>query len=383
MAATFSVKSQDGRLVSNLSVAEVKRLFDEGKINDHDMISKDGSGQWHPARKYKGANSKNDSCQQQNKPVIPVSVSPSPKPEDNVQEVKLIATDSTAQLKPEEEPAALPPCVEETETQVRSSARESKTKWIEAIKKILISSSIPLHYNEITEKIISEGLCKNIGATPSYTVKRYLTASIRDDGDFSPFIRAGRGIFALNSNFSDKKADDSEEFASEEKESEEQYEIITSFGMFWRKEFIEWNSMPKILGMQQIGSKVVDFCKQLGIYLLYDGREVIYVGRSTDRPLGKRLYEHTIDRLSARWDRFSWFGLLPVSDDGQIGSLPDNYKAANLIPALEAILIEALEPRQNRRRGDDLAAVEYLQKVDPEIEKKRIKATLDAALNKL
>ena len=47
------------------------------------------------------------------------------------------------------------------------------------------------------------------------------------------------------------------------------------------------------------------------------------------------------------------------------------------------ILIEALEPRQNRKRGDDLAAVEYLQKVDPEIEKKKVKATLDAALNKL
>jgi hypothetical protein len=28
-------------------------------------------------------------------------------------------------------------------------------------------------------------------------------------------------------------------------------------------------------------------------------------------------------------------------------------------------------------------AVEYIQRVDPEIEKKRIKATLDAALNKL
>lgn len=170
---------------------------------------------------------------------------------------------------------------------------------------------------------------------------------------------------------------------SESDESEEQYEIITSFGMFWRKEAVEWATTPKLLGMQQIGATPVDFYKQLGIYLLYDGREVIYVGRTTDRPLGKRLYEHTIDRLSARWDRFSWFGLLPVSDSGQIGSLPDAYVAAKLIPALEAILIEALEPRQNRKRGDDLAAVEYLQKVDPEIEKKKVKATLDAALNKL
>jgi len=51
--------------------------------------------------------------------------------------------------------------------------------------------------------------------------------------------------------------------------------------------------------------------------------------------------------------------------------------------SLEAILIEALEPRQNRKRGDDLAAVACLQRVDPEIEKKKFKATLDAALNKL
>jgi hypothetical protein len=170
---------------------------------------------------------------------------------------------------------------------------------------------------------------------------------------------------------------------SESEEIEEQYEIVTSFGMFWRRNAVEWVATPKLLGMQEIGATPVDFFKQLGIYLLYDGREVIYVGRSTDRPLGKRLFEHTLDRMSTRWDRFSWFGLLPVSDTGQLGTLPNDYKAATIIPALEAILVEALEPRQNRKRGDDLAAVEYFQRADPEIEKKRIKETLDAALNKL
>lgn len=124
-----------------------------------------------------------------------------------------------------------------------------------------------------------------------------------------------------------------------------QYEIISSFGMFWRREAIDWTSSPKILGMQQIGAAAVDFNKQVGIYLLYDGREVIYVGRSTDRPLGKRLYEHTLDRFSVRWDRFSWFGLLPVSDTGVLGKMPESFQVKILIPALEAILIEALEPR--------------------------------------
>ncbi len=150
--------------------------------------------------------------------------------------------------------------------------------------------------------------------------------------------------------------------------------------MYWRRDFIDWNSSPNIFGMQQIGAKPVNFQKQLGIYLLYDGREVIYVGRTTERPFGRRLYEHTVDRLSTRWDRFSWFGLLPVSDKGTLGKLPEDYSAATTIPALEAILIEALEPRQNRKRGDDLAAVEYLQTRDPEVERKRKKALLQAAL---
>lgn len=261
----------------------------------------------------------------------------------------------------------------------------SELTWRKAIDKVLGSSATPLHYNEITERIISEGLRKNLGATPAATVNAMISASIKHDRDSSPYVRISKGTFAMRAGasgvsvVSPKLTPD----VSESEESEEQYEIITSFGMFWRKEAVEWTAAPKLLGMQQIGATPVDFNKQLGIYLLYDGREVIYVGRTTDRPLGKRLYEHTIDRLSARWDRFSWFGLLPVSDSGQIDSLPETYGAAKIIPALEAILTEALEPRQNRKRGDDLAAVEYLQKVDPEIEKKKIKATLDAALNKL
>jgi hypothetical protein len=63
--------------------------------------------------------------------------------------------------------------------------------------------------------------------------------------------------------------------------------------------------------------------------------------------------------------------------------MPDSYKSANIIPAIEAIMIEALEPRQNRKRGDDLSAVEYIQKEDPEIQKKRIRQSMEAALNKL
>lgn len=257
--------------------------------------------------------------------------------------------------------------------------------WRKAINKILGASSTPLHYKEIAEKIISDGLRQNLGATPAATVNAQISSSIKNHGDTSPYVRVAKGTFALRKDA--KTANQPEPKltpeVTESEEDEEQYDIVSSFGMFWGRDAVEWGASPKLLGMQQIGSTPVDFNKQLGIYLLYDGREVIYVGRTTDRPLGRRLFEHTIDRMSARWDRFSWFGLLPVSDTGRLGSLPPTFDAAKLIPALEAILIEALEPRQNRKRGDDLAAVEYIQKPDPEIEKKRVKATLDAAFDKL
>lgn len=252
--------------------------------------------------------------------------------------------------------------------------------WDDAIFYVLNSSEEPMYYKEIAEKIASDGLRVTLGATPANTVNSIISSSIKNDKEESRYLRILGGVYTVKNKLSNDQSVYSE---SENKDGiENQYRIITAFGMFWRRESVEWSQTTKLLGMAQLGAEAVDFSKQIGVYLLYDGREIIYAGRSADS-LGKRLYEHTKDRLATRWDRFSWFGLLPIFDDGQIGLLPGTYKAENMIPALEAILIEALEPRQNRRRGDDLAAVEYLQKVDPEIEKKRIKATLDAALNKL
>ncbi len=258
--------------------------------------------------------------------------------------------------------------------------------WREAIDRVLGASATPLHYKDITEKIIADGLRRSLGATPAATVNAQISTSIKKEGPHSPYIRVGKGTFAFATAAGKQVAAPPSKLTpsvAESEETEEQYDIVSSFGMFWRRDAVEWTATPKLLGMQQIGATPVDFNKQLGIYLLYDGREVIYIGRTTDRPLGRRLYEHTSDRLAARWDRFSWFGLLPVSETGLLGSLPLTYDAAKLIPALEAILIEALEPRQNRKRGDDLSAVEYIQREDPSIQKKKVKESLELALNKL
>ena len=254
-------------------------------------------------------------------------------------------------------------------------ARKDMT-WIEAIVKVLEDSSEPLHYTQIAEEIARKDLRKKVGATPARTVNGVLTDTIKRGGDSSPFIKIIKGIYAL------RKQGDSDggsilPNSLQKPMQEEPNPILTSFGMFWKRIDIKWKSTPQLLGAQEIGAIPVDFCEQRGLYLLYDGREVIYVGRATERPLGKRLYEHTKGRMSARWDRFSWFGILPVSEKGKIGREPESYSANMLIPSLEAILIESLEPRQNRQRGEDMADREYIQRIDPEIRKKRIKDMVD------
>jgi hypothetical protein len=247
--------------------------------------------------------------------------------------------------------------------------------WKEAIVKVLEEANEPLHYREITEEILSRGMKKSVGATPSATVNALITSSLKNEKEKSRFVRVSKGVFSL------KEKLNSEYFGSSKTDSqdldEDESEIIQAFGMFWKRSDVLWRRTPKLLGIESLGADPVDFSEQRGIYLLYDGREVVYVGRSTDRPLGRRLYEHTIDRLSGRWDRFSWFGFRPVSETGLLGEIREMYNSELIISMLEAVLIEAIEPRQNRRRGDDLEGVEYLQARDPEIEKKRLKTMID------
>jgi len=264
---------------------------------------------------------------------------------------------------------------------------QQELTWPQAIQRVLAASPTPLHYRQITEEIIARSLRRSLGATPAATVSRDITVSIKNGrmgGPESPYVRVAPGTFTLRGPAArgDGVQQQSPTDVDDAEDTEPQYEIITSFGMFWRRIDVKWAHRARLLGVQEIGATPVDFCEQRGIYLLYDGREVIYVGRSTDRPLGLRLYEHTSDRLATRWDRFSWFGLLPVTEVGELKPLPGSYESAKLIPALEAVLVEALEPRQNRKRGDDLAAVEYFQHVDPEIETNRLRVALDERLRR-
>lgn len=246
---------------------------------------------------------------------------------------------------------------------------QKDTPWRAAIIQILSESDSAMRSSDIAEEISEKQLRKSVGATPALSVNATISESLNKYGAKSPFIRVGRGEYFLR-----KKIELSDTSQAEEEnstQSNERTSIIQAFGMFWQRGFVSWSLSPKLLGREQRDADLVDFTSQRGVYLLHDRRDVVYVGRSTDRPLGVRLYEHTQDRLNGRWDRFSWFGLHKVSAEGKLEEVDINPSVDTVIVTLEALFIEGLEPPLNRKRGDGMRAQEYLQVEDPEIENQR------------
>ncbi|MCD4832489.1 MAG: hypothetical protein K8R31_01740 [Bacteroidales bacterium] len=257
----------------------------------------------------------------------------------------------------------------------------SDLKWKEAIVKVLEEEKKALHYTVIAELIAEKGYRKSLGATPQDTVSANITTDINTNKEKSIFAKVDRGYYILR-----KFLDDGTHLLTEEieiknkkskKASSEKLRIINSFGLYWNRNLVHWKTTPDLLGIQQIGATNVNFKNQIGIYLLHDSRETIYVGQAIEQPLGQRLRNHTSDRLSGRWDRFSWFGFYPVNDKGGLNKDLnfDDITIQDFGDILEAILIESIEPRQNRKQGNLFAGIEYLQQEAPEI-KKRMKEQL-------
>jgi hypothetical protein len=247
--------------------------------------------------------------------------------------------------------------------------------WRDAITKVLQDSPEAMHYAEIAEAISKQQLRTQLGATPASTVNSVITMSLQDEGGNSPFVRVERGRYWLRS-----LAGNQHSGKPPTAEPADDTGLINAFGMYWSRDKVLWtDANPKILGQQQPGSTPVNFSGEKGVYLLHDGREVVYVGRTTDQPMGVRLRQHTSDRLNGRWGRFSWFGVYSVV--AETGALDNDaigtYDLSMLITTMEALLIEGLEPPQNRKRGDDFRAVEFLQVEDPEIEKAQIFGLMD------
>lgn len=249
--------------------------------------------------------------------------------------------------------------------------------WKDAIVQVLKQATDPMHYVDIAEEIARLGLKTDVGATPAQSVNATISVSIKGDSA-TPFRRAGKGLYALRS------APPSVPPVPPKDEEEDETGLINAFGMYWSRANVLWTHSPRLLGRQGKGSTPVDFSGQQGVYLLHDRRDVVYVGRTTDQPLGLRLRQHVEDRLNGRWERFSWFGVYPVTEAGALDSKAvGTYDLSSLITTMEALLIEGLEPPQNRKRGDGFKAVEFLQVEDPAIQRQKILELMDALKTKL
>jgi len=269
----------------------------------------------------------------------------------------------------------------------------AKLSWLDAIEKVLEEKKIALHYNDIAQLIFERQYREpgSGGATPANTVNKQLNSNINDYKEKSAFAKVGRGEFILRTFLDDSSQLLTDEIIetggkiTEKQTATEKYKIINAFGIYWNRNLVHWKTTPDLLGIQQIGASEVNFKDQIGIYLLHDNRETIYVGQAIDQPLGQRLKYHTSDRLSGRWDRFSWFGFYPVNDNGKLDNdiKFENISVQNLGDILEAILIESMEPRQNRKQGNLFFGLEYLQQEAPEIKKKKKEQLIRELTDKL
>lgn len=241
----------------------------------------------------------------------------------------------------------------------------SNLPWIEAIKVVLREAGGALHYSEIADRIQAKELRSEFGATPAQTVNANLSMSIANGDDL--FRRVGRGEYALTERLFEQQVTGRVPVAEEKEESTG---AIRAFGMYWRRNQVIWEGSGLLTGRQSENSDPVNFAEQIGVYLLHDRDRVVYVGRALDA-LYSRIFAHTRDRLEGRWDRFSWFGLRNVQADGSLTVAETSWNSATVVETMEALLIECIEPVQNRRRGDRFNAIEYLQVPDERKQKKR------------
>ena len=161
--------------------------------------------------------------------------------------------------------------------------------------------------------------------------------------------------------------------------------LICNYGLRWHLDRVAWSSASGNVGLfgvprQNRKSTPTDFRDQIAIYVLYRDEEVVYVGQSgsRDNRLFSRLKNHRADRLADRWDRFSWFGLLPVSSDGTLVAKSPSMAVspAQVLDQIEAVMVEAVEPRLNRQGGQfGTEVTRYLQY--PGIRDERLKRSTE------
>ena len=256
---------------------------------------------------------------------------------------------------------------------------EPFSTWAGAIMQVLKENdNEQMHVDEIANAIVDKKYYVPKKGSSSYRARIEGTCSIKKD----LFQRVSPACYVIISDVYERllrqgQVEESLEELDESAVVEETRHIlekilIKSYGMYWMRDNVDWNSRSLCLWGKESNSSssvCVNFADQVGIYLLYDRREIIYIGQVTEDRLGKRLFEHTKDHLASRWDRFSWFGLKDIDTSNRLIDLSESFEnilIKNLINAFESLLIEVIEPRKNKKKAPDTGK-EYVQACNEDI----------------
>ena len=264
---------------------------------------------------------------------------------------------------------------------------EQEMSWQDAIVKVLEDADKPLHTDEITAAILSEGLKSTAGKTPSATVAAMISRLIREGG--RDIVRARRGYYYMRvaadiNTVSEQEEPDDELVITDEPQNL----AVAAYGLHWERDKVSWSrSGHHLYGWDASNpnpaeTDYVDFATQQGVYLLHSWDAVVYVGRTTAESSGlfERLrYHHSMHVWSSKWVRFSWFGLRPVSNTGELKDVPAMATKRVVSALMESVLIETLRPAFNSQKGDYMGTL-YRQLVDPGIAEREARAMIQRVL---
>ena len=249
--------------------------------------------------------------------------------------------------------------------------------WVQAVLHILGEATEPMSCGDIAEEILGRGLKTTVGKTPSDTVAGAISR-MRSQGT-ADIIKVRPGFYQLVPQSDAPRVDETDELDATDAVDNL---AVAAYGLHWERGKVDW-STRRLLGydIDPNPEQAINFADQQGVYLLHSWQSVVYVGKTTARAGGlfNRLqWHHQRQVWSGKWERFSWFGIRRVNENGEMDDGPDTASKEVVSALMEAVLIETLRPSFNQQQGSYMGTL-YRQAVDPNIAMAQARALLSQA----
>ena len=249
--------------------------------------------------------------------------------------------------------------------------------WDQAVLQILGEAAGPMSCGDIAEEILGRGLKSTVGKTPSDTVAGSI--SRMRSGGIANITKTRPGFFQLAPRTAPPQVDETDELDATDAVDKL---AVAAYGLHWERDKVDW-STRRLLGydIDPDPDQAINFADQQGVYLLHSWQSVVYVGKTTARENGlfQRLQtHHRRQAWSGKWERFSWFGIRRVDENGEMADGPYSASREVVSALMEAVLIETLRPSFNQQQGNYMGTL-YRQTVDPNIAMAQARALLNQA----